>query len=45
MAAIARAQSLEGARDVENQLQAQQQLANFLDYGPGYQPGNPQMFP
>ena len=44
MAAIARAQSLEGARDVENQLQAQQQLTNFLNYGGGYQPGNGQMF-
>jgi P-type conjugative transfer protein TrbJ len=44
MAAIARAQSLEGARNVENQLQAQQQLANFLNYGPGYQPGSAQMF-
>jgi P-type conjugative transfer protein TrbJ len=44
MAAIARAQSLEGARGVENQLQAQQQLTNFLNYGPGYQPGAAQMF-
>jgi P-type conjugative transfer protein TrbJ len=44
MAAIARAQSLEGARKVENQLQAQQQLANFLNYGAGYQPGSAQMF-
>lgn len=44
LAAIARAQSLEGARKVENQLQAQQQLANFLNYGPGYQPGSAQMF-
>ena len=44
MAAIARAQSLEGARNVENQLQAQQQLSNFLNYGPGYQPGSAQMF-
>jgi len=44
MAAIARAQSLEGARSVENQLQAQQQLSNFLNYGPGYQPGSAQMF-
>lgn len=44
MAAIARAQSLEGARDVENQLQSQQQLANFLNYGGGYQPGNGEMF-
>lgn len=44
LASIARAQSLEGARSVENQLQAQQQLANFLSYGPGYQPGTAQMF-
>jgi P-type conjugative transfer protein TrbJ len=44
MAAIARAQSLEGARTVENQLQAQQQLSNFLNYGAGYQPGSVQMF-
>ena len=44
MAAIARAQSLEGARNVENQLQAQQQLTNFLNYGGGYQPGSAQMF-
>ena len=43
-AAIARAQSLEGARNVANQLQAQQQLSNFLNYGPGYQPGSAQMF-
>ena len=45
MAAIARAQSLDGARDVENQEQAQQQLSNFLNYGAGYQPGSAQMFP
>jgi type IV secretion system protein TrbJ len=44
MAAIARAQSLEGARNVANQAQAQQQLTNFLSYGPGYQPGAAQMF-
>jgi type IV secretion system protein TrbJ len=44
MAAIARAQSLEGARNVANQAQAQQQLSNFLSYGPGYQPGSAQMF-
>ena len=44
MAAIARAQSLEGARTVANQLQAQQQLSNFLNYGSGYQPGAAQMF-
>jgi len=44
MAAIARAQSLEGARTVESQAQAQQQLSNFLNYGQGYQPGSAQMF-
>ena len=44
MAAIARAQSLEGARKVENELQAQQQLSSFLNYGPGYQPGSASMF-
>jgi P-type conjugative transfer protein TrbJ len=44
MTAIARAESLEGARNVENEQQAQQQLTRFLDYGPGYQPGSAQMF-
>ena len=44
MAAIARAQSLEGARNVESQEQAQQQLSSFLNYGAGYQPGSAQMF-
>jgi len=44
MAAISRAQSLEGARNVANQAQAQQQFANFLSYGLGYQPGAAQMF-
>jgi P-type conjugative transfer protein TrbJ len=44
MAAIARAQSLEGARTVESQEQAQLQLQNFLNYGPGYQPQSVQMF-
>jgi P-type conjugative transfer protein TrbJ len=44
MAAIARAQSLEGARTVANQAQAQQQLTNFMHYGAGYQPGSAQMF-
>jgi P-type conjugative transfer protein TrbJ len=44
MAAIARAESLEGARNVENQEQAQTQTSNFLNYGAGYQPGNAQMF-
>jgi type IV secretion system protein TrbJ len=44
MAAIAHAQSLEGARVVANQAQAQQQLTNFLNYGGGYQSGSAQMF-
>jgi len=44
MAALARAQSLEGARNVENEEQAQAQTSNFLDYGSGYQPGSAQMF-
>ena len=44
MAANGRAQSLEGARNVESQVQARQQLSNFLNYGPGYQPGAAQMF-
>ena len=44
MAAIARAQSLEGARQVESEEQAQTQISNFLDYGTGYQPGTAQMF-
>jgi P-type conjugative transfer protein TrbJ len=44
MAAIARAQSLDGARTVEAQEQAQTQTTQFLNYGAGYQPGNAQMF-
>lgn len=44
MAAIARAQSLEGARTVESQEQAQQQTTRFLNYGTGYQAGSVQMF-
>ena len=44
MAAIARAESLEGARNVENDAQAHAQTNNFLNYGAGYQPGNAQMF-
>jgi type IV secretion system protein TrbJ len=44
MASIARAQSLDAARTLEAQVQAQAQTANFLNYGPGYQPGNAQMF-
>jgi P-type conjugative transfer protein TrbJ len=44
MAAIARAQSLDGARTVEGQEQAQQQTQRFLNYGAGYQPGSAAMF-
>ncbi len=44
MAAIARAQSLEAARNIESQQQAQAQTTNFLNYGAGYQAGNAQMF-
>jgi P-type conjugative transfer protein TrbJ len=44
MAAIARAQSLDGARTVEAQEQARTQTTQFLNYGAGYQPGNAQMF-
>jgi type IV secretion system protein TrbJ len=44
LAAIARAQSLEGARVVENQEQAKVQLSQFLNYGSGYQPQPVQMF-
>ena len=44
MASIARAQSLDGAHTLEAQAQAQAQTANFLNYGPGYQAGNAQMF-
>lgn len=44
MAAIARAQSLEGGRTVESQEQAQQQTARFLNYGEGYRPGTARMF-
>ncbi len=44
MAAIARAQSLDGARTVEAQAQAQTQTTQFLNYGAGYQPGSAQMF-
>jgi P-type conjugative transfer protein TrbJ len=44
MAAIARAQSLEGARNVENEEQAQAQTSNFLNYGAGYQASSAQMF-
>jgi P-type conjugative transfer protein TrbJ len=44
IAALARANSLDGARKVESQAQAAQQTANFLDYGAGYQAGAAQMF-
>jgi P-type conjugative transfer protein TrbJ len=44
IAAMARAQSLDGARKVESQAQAQQQLTSFLNYGAGYQAGSAQMF-
>jgi type IV secretion system protein TrbJ len=43
IAAIARAQSLDGARNVENDEQAQVQLSQFLSYA-GYQPQPVQMF-
>ena len=44
MASIARAQSLDAARTLETQAQAQAQTNNFLNYGAGYQPGSAQMF-
>jgi P-type conjugative transfer protein TrbJ len=44
MASIARAQSLDAARTLETQAQAQAQTNNFLNYGSGYQPGSAQMF-
>jgi P-type conjugative transfer protein TrbJ len=44
MTAIARAQSLEGARTVETQEQVQAQNTQFLNYGAGYTPGSAQMF-
>jgi P-type conjugative transfer protein TrbJ len=44
MASIARAQSMDAARTLEVNAQAQAQMQNFLDYGAGYQPGNAQMF-
>jgi type IV secretion system protein TrbJ len=44
MASIARAQSLEAARALETQAQAQVQATNFLNYGAGYQAGSAQMF-
>ncbi len=44
MTAIARAQSLDGARNIESLEQAQTQTTQFLNYGAGYQPGSAQMF-
>jgi type IV secretion system protein TrbJ len=44
VAAIGRAQSLNGARVVESQAQAQTQMTQFLSYGAGYQPQTVQMF-
>ena len=44
MASIARAQSLDAARTLETQAQAQVQTSNFLNYGGGYQAGSAQMF-
>jgi P-type conjugative transfer protein TrbJ len=44
VAAIGRAQSLDGARKVESREQAQTQLTQFLSYGAGYQPQTVQMF-
>jgi P-type conjugative transfer protein TrbJ len=44
MTAIARAQSLDGARKVEDLEQAQTQSTHFLNYGAGYVPGSAQMF-
>ena len=44
MAALARAQSLDGARKAESEAQGEVQTKNFLNYGAGYQPDNAQMF-
>ena len=44
MASIARAQSLDAARRLETQAQAQAQTEAFLNYGAGYQPGSAEMF-
>ena len=44
MASIARAQSLDAARRLEAQVQAQAQTKAFLNYGAGYQPGSAEMF-
>ena len=43
MTAIARAQSLDGARAIETQEQVRTQNTQFLNYA-GYQPGNARMF-
>ena len=43
IASVARAQSLDGARNVENDEQAQVQLSQFLSYA-GYQPQPVEMF-
>ncbi len=44
MASIARAQSLDAARRLEAEVQAQAQTKAFLNYGSGYQAGSAQMF-
>lgn len=44
MASIARAQSLDAARRLETQAQAQAQTQAFLNYGAGYQASSAQMF-
>ena len=44
MTSIARARSLESAREISGQAQARQQLKRFLDYGTGYQAQPVQMF-
>ncbi|TAJ81818.1 P-type conjugative transfer protein TrbJ [Reyranella sp.] len=44
MASIARAQSLESARNVASQAQARQQMERFLNYGTGYQAQAVRMF-
>lgn len=44
MASIARAQSLESARTIEAEAQAEQQRKNFLNYGNGYEAQPVEMF-
>lgn len=44
MASIARAQSLDAARRLETQVQAQAQTKAFLNYGAGYRAGSAEMF-